>query len=474
MTKEELITKSVKIFGNKYDYKYVPMSFKSTQEIPISYQGLIFNQKAKDHLKGRSPEKMRIRNTQDFINKSKILWGHNKYDYSLCEFSGCRSKVKIIYKEKIYQQWPLNHLNGFKCENVWDREKFILESKKIFNEKYDYSLVEYINFHTPVKLIFNGNVFEQSPDHHFRRNNAENSNRSRKLDTKTFIEKSIRIFGTKYDYSLVEYVNAKTDVKIIYNNSIYYQKPQHHLAGLFPEGNNVIDTESFISKSNQIHKNKYDYSLVDYKSHNDEVKILYKGVLYLQKPYYHLRGDQPDRKNSKKTISEFICLSNLIHDFKYQYDKSQYTTSNSKVIITCRTHGDFEQLPNSHLRGHGCSICGESRGEKYIAKFLKENNISHDRQHKFPNCRNVFELPFDFYIPSMRTCVEFDDKQHYQPVEHFGGLKAYESLKINDKIKNDYCEENYINLIRIRYDQIDQINDILWNNLKTFIQMKKN
>jgi hypothetical protein len=51
----------------------------------------------------------------------------------------------------------------------------------------------------------------------------------------------------------------------------------------------------------------------------------------------------------------------------------------------------------------------------------------------------------------------------------FGGSEAYERLKINDKIKNDYCEINYINLIRIRYDQYDNIYSILWQNLKNHL-----
>ena len=59
--------------------------------------------------------------------------------------------------------------------------------------------------------------------------------------------------------------------------------------------------------------------------------------------------------------------------------------------------------------------------------------------------------------------------EEIEPVEYFGGLKAYETLKINDKIKNDYCEDNYIDLIRIRYDQIDRIFDILKESLKNKI-----
>ena len=66
--------------------------------------------------------------------------------------------------------------------------------------------------------------------------------------------------------------------------------------------------------------------------------------------------------------------------------------------------------------------------------------------------------------------IEFDGKQHYEPIEHFGGVEAYERLKLNDKIKNDYCEENFIDLIRIRYDQIDRIYDILNESLRMKIK----
>ena len=121
----------------------------------------------------------------------------------------------------------------------------------------------------------------------------------------------------------------------------------------------------------------------------------------------------------------------------------------------------------------GCSNCNESKGEKEIAKFLDKYKIVYDRQKKFAGCRNIFELPFDFYIPSMRTCIEFDGKQHFEPMEFFGGIPAYETLKINDNIKTEYCEDNYINLIRIRYDQENIIWEILWDNLKSLINNKE-
>ncbi len=93
MTKGELIEFSKKLYGNKYDYTYLPEKIKKSDYVDFVYLGLIFKQKVSEHLSGKEPEKTRIRNTQDFINKSKLIWGHNKYDYSLTEFKGSRKRI---------------------------------------------------------------------------------------------------------------------------------------------------------------------------------------------------------------------------------------------------------------------------------------------------------------------------------------------------------------------------------------------
>ena len=164
---------------------------------------------------------------------------------------------------------------------------------------------------------------------------------------------------------------------------------------------------------------------------------------------------------------EFLTKCNIMYDYKYEYNLQQYTSGlNSRLDIICKEHGVFNLKAASHIYGVGCSKCDEYKFNKIVKKYLEKNSINYSYQHYFEHNG----LPFDFYIPSMRTCIEFDGLQHYQPVPHFGGIDAYERLKTNDKIKNDYCEENFINLVRIRYDQIDDIYRILYENLKTFIK----
>ena len=230
-----------------------------------------------------------------------------------------------------------------------------------------------------------------------------------------------------------------------------------------------MNQEYFIYKAKKIWKDEFDYSLVEYKNCKEKVKIIFNKTneVFEQSPESHLIC-LPEGLNKVNSTKKFIIESNIIHDNKFSYDKTNYINTKTKVIITCPIHGDFNQIPNSHLRGYGCSLCSESKGEKKINKFLTENNILFERQKKFEDCKNIFCLPFDFYIPSLRICIEFDGIQHYKPLDFFGGQEAFEKTKINDNIKNDYCEDNYINLIRIRYDKIEDIEYILKKSLSAY------
>ena len=353
------------------------------------------------------------------------------------------------------------------------RSEFLEKARSIHGYKYQYpSLPDKILSTDVIEIIHENISYKQKVAKHITLKRCPEKNTPRKT-TDQFISECREIWGQRYDYSLVDYKGALKKVKIIYDGIVFDQYPSSHLAGSHPE--KILNQENFILKSKKIHGDRYNYDLVKFKSGDECVMIGYKGIFYLQKPYHHLSGSRPEniRLSVRKTTMKFVKESNLIHDYKYNYDKTEYISNQSKVIITCRVHGDFLQRPLSHIQGNGCQNCNESKGEKEISKFLKGNNITFNRQHKFPDCRNVLELPFDFYIPSMRCLIEFDGQQHYQPLKFFGGQEAYESLKINDKIKSDYCEENYINLIRIRYDQIDHIHEILWNNLKYHIQRLK-
>lgn len=118
-------------------------------------------------------------------------------------------------------------------------------------------------------------------------------------------------------------------------------------------------------------------------------------------------------------------------------------------------HGEFKQSPDHHInRKHGCPRCNESKGENEIRSILDLNKIKYINQYKFPDCKNKNELPFDFYLPDSNTCIEFNGIQHYKPVLYFGGIDKFKQQQINDNIKKEYCKNNNIKLIIIRYNEV--------------------
>ena len=336
----------------------------------------------------------------------------------------------------------------------------IEKANKIHNNKYDYSLVEYKNAHTKVKIICpKHGVFEQRPNNHIdMKQGCPLCSGNVKLIN--FSEKSNKIHNNKYDYSLVNYINNNTMVKIICPlHGVFEQRPKEHLKGSgcpICYGNKRLSTKEFIVKSNEIHNNKYDYSLTEYKNDKTKVKIICpKHDVFEQKPNDHLKGCGCAKCNGGiKMLQEiFIKKSQQSHNNKYDYSLVNYINSKTKVKIICPVHGIFEQNPNDHLKGCGCPICKESKGERTISILLNNKNIHFIRQKRFNNCKDKKQLPFDFYLPDFNMCIEYDGRQHYQVVDDFGGEKEFKKIQKRDKIKNNYCLKSNIYLLRISYKQ---------------------
>lgn len=219
----------------------------------------------------------------------------------------------------------------------------------------------------------------------------------------------------------------------------------------------------FIEKSKSIHGNKYDYSKVEYINQKTKVLIIcpYHGEFeQLPTNHYNKGCGCPEcrrvdlHNRTSWSVDDFIEKSKKVHGDRYNYSKVEYYNSSTKVCIVCPEHGEFWQTPNNHYnQKKGCPSCISSKGENKIRKILTDKNISFIEQHRFKDCRNKLPLPFDFYLPELNTCVEYDGEQHFEALEMWGGIKRLNYTKTNDKIKNKYCKKNNIRLIRIRYDE---------------------
>lgn len=187
--------------------------------------------------------------TKQFIERSKKI--HNgRYDYSMVEYKNSSTKVNIICPEHgFFDQIPNNHLKGAICKRCSDikkgiklrvpKEHFFKTAKEVHGETYDYSKVEYIDNNTKVEIICKVHgSFYQTPYSHLNGSKCRKcanflSSRKKLYNNDLFIKKSIDIHGNKYDYSLVEYKTSASKVKIICKkHGVFSQLAHHHMRGV--------------------------------------------------------------------------------------------------------------------------------------------------------------------------------------------------------------------------------------------------
>lgn len=165
---------------------------------------------------------------------------------------------------------------------------------------------------------------------------------------------------------------------------------------------------------------------------------------------------------ARKTHDEFMNeISTINPDVELL---GEYINSHSKIEVKCNICNYVWFVRTGHLLAkHGCPKCNESIGERVVKNFLNDNCILYEREYGFNDCKNINILPFDFYLPELNCCIEYDGEQHYRPISYFGGVKMFNDVVYRDGLKTAYCENNGIKLLRIRYD------DDIIHTLKEFL-----
>ena len=350
-------------------------------------------------------------------------------------------------------------------------DEFIRRSKLKHGDKYDYSKSIYTRSNDKIVIICKEHgEFNQTAKQHIRGSGCKMCSIDRKRGTKeSFIEKSILIHGDIYDYTKVEYVRNTTKVNIIckYHGS-FFQTPGNHISGhkcIYCVGLNKKSNIDFLNELKFVHGDRYDYSMVNYINNISNIDIICREHgTFSQKAVYHLNGSICPKCNNdknRKTTLKFIEESILVHGDRYNYSETKYVSSREKLKIICKKHGLFIQGPRLHLEGKGCPTCKQSKGERTISNYLKLNSIEFIPQKKFNKCQNIVRVIPVHYIPKYNICLEYNGRQHYQPVDIFGGNEGFIIQKIRDNIKSKYCIDNNIKLITIKYDE--NIEEILRN-----------
>jgi len=400
---KEFIDKAIEVHGDKYDYSKVEYIKAKDKIIIICKEHNIFEQNPHKHLSGQGCPKCIGKNntTLDFIEKSKEIHG-NKYDYSKTIYENNLKEVIIICKiHGDFLQLPKTHKRGngcIKCSGKYkySTEEWISMAKELHGNEYDYSNTIYKNANE--KIIINCRIhgeFEQTPSGHLNTKyccpkcNLLNIGKWNSSNQYEFIDKAKIKHDDRYDYSKVKYIKSNEKVIIICNiHGEFLQTPSHHLDGQGCNDCGIEKTanikrsniDEFIKKSREIHENKYDYSKSLYVNCDKNIIIICKNHgEFEQTPYHHLKGcGCPNcgyeligiKKRSNK--EEFIEKSKEIHGDKYDYSKVIYNKKDEKVIIICKSHGEFYQEPNSHKNGCGCPYCGREMAIKNMTYTTEE------------------------------------------------------------------------------------------------------
>ena len=376
----------------------------------------------------------------EFIQKS-IKIHNDVYGYDSVEYTDSQMKVKIFCKKcnQFFKQSPNAHLSGKGCNKCGNNtlkslNEFIKQCNHVHGEnEFDYSSVIYLKNDIKVNIKCNrcNNIFSQTPTAHLKckkcpvckklNKNSEMSNNPRKITEKKFLNRVKKLYGNKFVF-LEKYIDYNAEIKIRCNDcgNIFIKSPTqlinggnckpchfNKLSNLFKKSKDI-----FVNQAMGIHgKNRYDYSLFEYKN--------------------------------SKTKSKIKCNKcNLV----------------------------FYQAAEKHLSGRGCSYCKNSLGETKIRVFLENNNIYYTTQKTYDDLVGTGggKLKFDFYIPTKNLLIEFDGQQHFTQ-GFFKGIKItkceFEKLKKHDIIKNEYAKKYGVDLLRISYFDKDKIPEILTEKL---------
>lgn len=285
-----------------------------------------------------------------------------------------------------------------------------------------------------------------------------------------------KLYGLRGDeYTLIsEYTGSKDKVKVIHSKcgNIHEARADGMLKGSnckFCRYNKLTKThDEYIEDVQKVHGDAYKVTS-QYIGAHDNIEVL------------HMKCGRTRSVNANSVLQGKRCVFcynegrvKTTEEFKeevYRLEgddyviESRYERASQPILITHNVDScmkTFRMSPNSFLSaGQRCPTCAFSKGEDNVRKVLEGLNLDYIHEKEFDGLVNVRPLRYDFYIEELNLLIEFDGIHHYEPVEHFGGIKYFNYIKRNDAKKNQYCKDNNINLLRIPYTEMYNEEEII-------------
>lgn len=278
-----------------------------------------------------------------------------------------------------------------------------------------------------------------------------------------FVLEVFEVLGNEYEV-VGKYTNARTKVAMKHKECgrIYESMPRSILRGSgcnYPDCKykyRAMSHDDFIDSFQKRANGEYELLSV-YKDSRSDITVKHKSCGEV----FDVRANSFMQGVGCRTCGLKVQLNNNFSDEVAELTNGRfvvvgdYINSRSKVKIKHMECGLItEVFPTDFKKRLACKHCSMSYGEIQIRKFLEDNQVKFRQEYKFDDLIYKSALRFDFAIfdkDRISCLVEFDGVQHYQPIEKFGGKRAFEQTKIRDELKNKYCKENGIKLIRIPY-----------------------
>jgi hypothetical protein len=404
---------------------------------------------------------------------------------------GSTSKLPIRCKlHGVFYQKPHVHLYGGGCRRCGLKRSaelrtlgvggFIINSRSKFGDKFTYDKTVYVGQNTELVIGCprHGDIMLTPREHYQYQYGCRECGLEipRELEKKRYIDLATHVHDGKYGYGNVVYVNSTDKVEINcplhgpFWQGLYAHTKRANACPTCTREADRLSQDQFIRQAQVTHGGRYLYDKTQYATAASMVTITCpRHGDWIQRAGSHLQGNgcaECHRESKLLPLDEFIEKAKAIHGDNYDYSKVDYQGNKTPVEIICPVHGSFWQRPNTHISAkNGCQLCQESVGERAVEVFLKKHGIRYIREHRIVPHR----YRFDFYLPDLDIYIEFNGKQHYTPVELFGGEAAYLATKERDRCKRVLVKQHGGRLVVLTHVNLKDgvIENVLVQRLKS-------
>lgn len=231
-----------------------------------------------------------------------------------------------------------------------------------------------------------------------------------------------------------------------------------------------LTSEYFTKKLNDIYGNQF-VLLSEYINNETKVKLLCtkcNSIIY----------KRPSKMVTSTHEGCYVCSGKNRHKTKESFQKevdSKYPDTyliigdyvNARIPLTVKRlkcGHIYDVSPDNLLRGKGCPKCTikQSHYMDIVENYLNLHGIEFEKEKRFDDCKHIRVLPFDYYIPKLNMCIEVDGEFHFPNNSVYAKDKrSYQEVNKRDNIKNQYCEDNKIALLRLPYTKEKDFEKIL-------------